>query len=186
MRDECKTKEKLIGELAELRQRISKLEAKHTEVELELRNAQDIILQESPKTLDISTLVMQVCDGVLVAILNGKQDSGSAQQFAELVKERIVETHSSVIVVDMTDVSNINTELAKHLTGIISTVRLLGNQVVLAGVHPSISRSLAHPGFNLSGIKICPSLASGLWDALDILELESIGKEVRQTSSSIE
>ncbi len=116
---------------------------------------------------------MQVLDGVLVVQLNG-QDSQSIPQLVELLRERIVETNSSVVVVDVTDVPSIGTEMAQHLTDIISTARLLGTQVVLAGVRPPISQPLAHLGVDLSCIQTCSSLVAGLWAALDMVESLSI------------
>jgi len=148
------------------------------------RKTHEIISHQSPETLEISTPVIEVCAGVLVAHLNGKQASQSMQQLMELLLERIVEMNSLVAVVDMTDVQTIDTEMAQNLINAIGAVRLLGPQVVLAGAHPAITQTLEHLDGGHSGITICSSLAAGLWVALDIVELESVSEESRQVSSS--
>lgn len=116
--------------------------------------------------------LVEVYPGVLVAQLNGKRDNRSMQQLAELLRERIVETDSSVAVVDVTGVANIDAGIAQHLTDIVGAARLLGAQVLLARGDPYVSQQLAHLGVDLSGIKVCSSLVAGLWAALDIVESE--------------
>lgn len=106
------------------------------------------------------------------------------QQLMELLLERIVETNSSVAVVDMTDVPTIDTEMAQNLINAIGAVRLLGTQVVLVGAHAAITQTLVHLSGDHSYITIRSCLAAGLWVALDIPELESVSEESRQVSSS--
>lgn len=201
MRNADKTKEKLTKELEALHSRVvvlEKLEAERKQVEdeltkhrehpkdlgkqrtAELGKTNEIISQQSQEILHISTPVMEVHPGVLVAHLNGKRRNQSMQQLMELLLERIVETSSSVVLLDLTGRPTIDTEMAQDLIKIISAVRRLDTHVVLAGLHASISRPLAHLGVDISGIKTCSSLAAGLWVALDILELEAVNK----TSSS--
>ncbi len=122
----------------------------------------------------ISELV-EVYPGVLVLRLNGTGHIESVQQLARLMEERIEQTNSSVVVVDVTGVPTIDTETAQNLINAIGAVRLLGTKVVLAGAHSAITQTLAHLGDDHSGITIRSSLAAGLWRALDILELESGG-----------
>jgi len=126
----------------------------------------------------ISELV-EVHPGVLVLQLNGKRDSQNMQQLEELLGERIVETNSSVAVVDMTGVPTIDTETAQNLINAIGAVRLLGTQVILAGAHPAITQTLEHLSADLSGLTICSSLAAGLWAALDIVESQVVNKTSR-------
>ncbi len=126
--------------------------------------------------MDLSTPVMQVWQGVVVAPLIGSLDSQRTQQFMERLLARIVETNSPVALVDIMGVATIDTQTAQHLIETISAVRLLGAQVVLTGVRPTIAQTLVHLGVDLSGIITRSSLAGGLLVALDILDLKISAK----------
>ena len=126
--------------------------------------------------MELSTPVMQVWQGVVVAPLIGSLDSQRTQQFMERLLNRIVETNSPVALVDIMGVPTIDTQTAQHLIETISAVRLLGVQVVLTGVRPAIAQTLVHLGIDLSNITTRASLAAGLAVALDILNLQVVGK----------
>jgi PAS domain S-box-containing protein len=142
----------------------------------ERRQAEERIKQQSKEITDLSTPVMQVWQGVVVAPLIGSLDSQRTQQFMERLLGRIVETNSPVALVDIMGVPTIDTQTAQHLIETISAVRLLGAQVVLTGVRPAIAQTLVHLGIDLTGIMTRSSLSAGLQVALDILNLSVVSK----------
>jgi len=144
----------------------------------ERKRAEDLITQQSKEIMELSTPVMQVWQGVVVAPLIGSLDSGRTQQFMERLLGRIVETNSPVALVDIMGVPTIDTQTAQHLIETISAVRLLGAQVVLTGVRPAIAQTLVHLGIDLSDIITRSSLSAGLQFALDVLRLQVVSKDV--------
>jgi rsbT co-antagonist protein RsbR len=140
---------------------------------------EEIITRQSQEIMEISTPVIQVWDGVVVAPLIGTLDSQRTRQFMERLLERIVETNSPVSLVDITGVPIIDTKTAQHLIETITAVRLLGAQVVLTGIRPAIAQTLVHLGIDLSGVTTRSSLAAGLRVAFDLLNLHVVGKEAR-------
>ena len=142
----------------------------------ERKQAEEQIQQQSKEIMELSTPVMQVWQGVVVAPLIGSLDSNRTQQFMERLLNRIVETNSPVALVDITGVPTIDTQTAQHLIETISAVRLLGAQVVLTGVRPAIAQTLVHLGIDLSNIMTRASLSAGLQVALDILNLKVVRK----------
>jgi PAS domain S-box-containing protein len=142
----------------------------------ERKQAEEQIQQQSREIMELSTPVMQVWQGVVVAPLIGSLDSNRTQQFMERLLNRIVETNSPVALVDITGVPTIDTQTAQHLIETISAVRLLGAQVVLTGVRPAIAQTLVHLGIDLSNIMTRASLSAGLQVALDILNLKVVRK----------
>lgn len=130
--------------------------------------------EQSREIMELSTPVMQVWQGVVVAPLIGSLDSQRTQQFMERLLDRIVETNSSMALVDIMGVPTIDTQTAQHLIETISAVRLLGAQVVLTGVRPAIAQTLVHLGIDLSNITTRSSLAAGLRVALDMLNLQVV------------
>ncbi len=143
----------------------------------ERKQAEEQIKQQSREIMELSTPVMQVWQGVVVAPLIGSLDSNRTQQFMERLLNRIVETNSPVALVDITGVPIIDTQTAQHLIETISAVRLLGAQVVLTGVRPAIAQTLVHLGIDLSGIITRASLSAGLQVAFDLLKLQVVPKD---------
>jgi len=142
----------------------------------ETKRAQQRIQQQSKDILELSTPIMQVWQGVVVAPLIGSLDSQRTQQFMERLLTRVVETNSPVALVDIMGVPTIDTQTAQHLIETISAVRLLGAQVVLTGVRPAIAQTLVHLGIDLTDILTRSSLGAGLKVALDMLDLEVVTK----------
>lgn len=138
----------------------------------EQKKMREALRQRAQEILDVSTPVLQVWEGVVVAPFIGTLDTQRAQQFMERLLERVVETNSSVALLDVTGVPSVDTRTAQHLIETISAVRLMGAQAVLTGVRPAIAQTLAHLGINLADVVTRSSLAAGLRVALDILNLE--------------
>jgi PAS domain S-box-containing protein len=150
--------------------------AKVTRDLTERKQAEERIQQQAKEIMELSTPVMQVWQGVVVAPLIGSLDSQRTQQFMERLLTRIVETNSPLALVDIMGVPTIDTQTAQHLIETISAVRLLGSQVVLTGVRPAIAQTLVHLGIDLSDILTRSSLAAGLRVALDMLNLQVVAK----------
>ena len=109
-----------------------------------------------------------------------KTNEQLTNQLVELMRERIMETNSRVVVVDVTSMPSIDTKTAQHIIDIIREAQLLGAYLVLTGVRPTITRSLAHLGVDLSDLLTRWSLVAGLWAALDIMELPAVNKTNRR------
>jgi PAS domain S-box-containing protein len=138
----------------------------------EQKKLREALTQRAKEILDVSTPVLQVWEGVVVAPFIGTLDTQRAQQFMERLLDKIVETNSSVALLDVTGVPAIDTRTAQHLIETITSVRLLGAQAVLTGVRPAIAQTLAHLGINLADVVTRSSLSAGLRVALDALNLK--------------
>src|SRR6202158_1558622 len=141
----------------------------------ERKRAEEKATLQAREILEISTPVIQIWDGVLMAPLIGTLDSGRTQKLMEGVLERIVQTNSAVALLDVTGVPTIDTRTAQHLAEMTTAVRLLGAQAVLTGVRPAIAQTLAHLGVDLGEITTRSSLAAGLRVALSLLNLKVVG-----------
>ena len=113
--------------------------------------------------------VVQVWEGIVLVPLIGTLDSQRTQQLMERLLHRVTETGSSVALLDITGVPAIDTQIAQHLLETISAVRLLGADVILTGVRPSIAQTLVQLGIDLSNVTTRSSLVAGLRTALNIL-----------------
>ena len=149
-------------------------ERKLVEEALKQKAGNEAISRRAQEILDISTPVVQVWEGVVLAPLIGSLDSQRTQQLMEKLLETIVETRSSVALVDITGVPAVDTATGRHLVETMSAVRLLGANVILTGVRPAIAQTLVHLGVDLAGVTTRASLSSGLRTAMEILSLQIV------------
>jgi rsbT co-antagonist protein RsbR len=150
---------------------------KRTEEVLAQNAASEALARRAQEILEIATPVVQVWEGVILAPLIGSLDSQRTQQLMEKLLESIVDTRSSVALIDITGVPSIDTQTARHLVESVSAVRLLGADVILTGVRPAIAQTLVHLGVDLSGITTRSSLSAGLRVALEIVGLRIVNKD---------
>jgi len=140
----------------------------------ERKRAEEKATLQAREILEISTPVIQIWDGVLMAPLIGTLDSQRTQKLMEGLLERIVQTNSAVALLDVTGVPTIDTRTAQHLAETTTAVRLLGAQAVLTGVRPAIAQTLAHIGVDLGEITTRSTLAAGFRVALNLLNLQVV------------
>jgi len=143
----------------------------------ERKRTQERLNRQSQELLEISTPILQIFEGVVVAPLIGTLDSQRAQRFTEVLLDRIVATQSDVALVDITGVPTVDTQTAHHLIETISAVRLLGAQVILTGVSPAIAQTIVQLGIDLSDIITRSSLVAGLRVAMSRLNLRVTRQE---------
>jgi anti-anti-sigma regulatory factor len=141
------------------------------------KQAEELVLRQAREILEISTPVLQLWEGVICAPLIGTLDSQRTQQLMERLLDRIVDTGSSIALMDITGVPAVDTQTARHLIETIAAVRLLGAQVIVTGIRPAIAQTLVHIGIDLSNVITRSSLAEGLSLAMEMLNLQVTSKE---------
>jgi anti-anti-sigma regulatory factor len=132
----------------------------------ERKRAEETIRRQTDEILELSTPVLQVWQGIVLAPLIGTLDSQRTQLFMERLLQTIVDTNSPAALVDITGVPAIDTQTAQHLIDTINAVKLIGAEVILTGVRPAIAQALVHLGIDLTGITTRASMAAGLRYAL--------------------
>jgi PAS domain S-box-containing protein len=145
----------------------------------ERRLAEERSRKQTQELLEMAAVpVVQVWEGIVLVPLIGTLDSQRTQQLMERVLNRVTETNSPVALLDITGVPSIDTQTAQHLIETIAAVRLLGAEVVLTGVRPSIAQTLVHLGIDLSNVTTRSSLSAGLRMAFETLNLRVVGASV--------
>jgi PAS domain S-box-containing protein len=136
----------------------------------ERRNADERIRRQAQEIMEMAAVpVVQVWEGILLVPLIGTLDSERTQQLMERLLDRVATTGSPVAVVDITGVPTVDTQTAQHLIETMAAVRMLGAEVILTGVRPSIAQTLVHLGIDLNAFTTRSSLAAGLRYSLDLL-----------------
>ena len=132
----------------------------------EHKQATALIAEQSRALLELSTPVISVWDEIVLLPIIGVIDSGRAQQIIENLLGSIVRTESRVAIIDVTGVPVIDTMVAHHLLKTVAAAKMLGTQVVLAGISPEIAQTLVKLRIDLSAVHCAGSLRSAMAEAL--------------------
>ena len=133
-----------------------------------------LIAQQRQTISELETPVLQVWQGVLALPIVGSLDTARTQQMNETLLQRIVETGSEIVILDITGVPLVDTAVAKHLLETVTAARLLGTEVLLVGLSPRIALTLVHLGLGLEGIITRTTMAKGLELAFDRLGMQVV------------
>lgn|SRR5690625_928467 len=89
-------------------------------------------------------------------------DDQTAIQFQEDLLNKIHETGSIGVVVDLTSVEIIDSFIAKVLGEVVTMAELMGAKVVFTGIQPAVSMTLIDLGIHLSEVQTALDLEQGL------------------------
>lgn len=126
----------------------------------EVLEAQRAMLRE------LSSPLIPISDKVVIMPLIGTIDSQRAQQIMETLLEGVAQHQAGLVILDITGVAVVDTQVAQGLIQATQAVKLLGAQVILTGIQPQIAQTLVHLGVDLRGIQTRSSLQAGIADAL--------------------
>lgn len=130
------------------------------------KSREEVIQRQQQELLELSTPVVKLWDGVLALPLIGTLDSARTQVVMESLLEKIVESGSTVAIIDITGVPTVDTLVAQHLIKTITAARLMGAECIISGIRPQIAQTIVHLGVNLSDVMTKSSLADAFAVAL--------------------
>jgi rsbT co-antagonist protein RsbR len=134
--------------------------------EVHLRMREELITRQQQDMLELSTPVVKLWDGVLALPLIGTLDSARTQVVMESLLQRIVETGSTVAIIDITGVPTVDTLVAQHLLKTVTAARLMGADCIISGIRPQIAQTVVHLGVDLGNVITKSSLADAFQLAL--------------------
>jgi rsbT co-antagonist protein RsbR len=137
-----------------------------------IKGREEVILRQTDEITEISTPVIRIWDGILVLPIIGTLDSARTQVVMENLLQEIVNTGSSIAILDISGVPAVDSLVAQHLIKTVSATRLMGAECIISGIRPEIAQTVVHLGIDLSNIVTKASLASALKCAFSILQLE--------------
>jgi rsbT co-antagonist protein RsbR len=139
--------------------------------------SQDSTLEEQRRTIsELQTPVIQVWDRILALPVVGSLDTARTQEMNEALLQKVVDTGSEIVLLDITGVPVVDTAVAKHLLETVAAARLLGAEVLIVGLSARTAMTLVHLGVDLGGVTTRVTLAKGLELAFARLGLEVVSR----------
>ncbi|RZK64668.1 MAG: STAS domain-containing protein [Pedobacter sp.] len=137
-----------------------------------IKGREEVILRQTDEISEISTPVIRVWDGILALPIIGTLDSARTQIVMENLLQEIVDTGSSIAILDISGVPAVDSLVAQHLIKTVSATRLMGAECIISGIRPEIAQTVVHLGIDLSSIITKATLASALAYAFKTMRLE--------------
>jgi len=144
----------------------------------ERRDQEQLVQRQRDEILELSTPVIQVWDKVLVLPVIGTLDSKRASRLTEGLLERISLDQAEVVIVDVSGVPAIDTDVAQHLLKTVEAARLMGATSILSGVRPETAQAIVHLGIELGTLRSRNTLKDALQLALRLLGTAVVDEQV--------
>jgi rsbT co-antagonist protein RsbR len=145
--------------------RTSEVDARRLKKTLEAKVA--LIETQNLALRELSTPLMEVWDDVLLLpIIGVLHEKRSAEVMNDLL-DRIVQSQTSQVILDITGLDIVDTSTADQLLRIVAAAQLLGARCVLTGVSVRVAQTLAGLDVDLGELRTLRTLADGLLDCVD-------------------
>lgn len=153
------------------------VEVRRRELEEELRRvtvAKERELEEKIATInaqrrdlaELSSPVIRVWEGILVAPLVGELGADRAALVRQRVLDAIAESGADAVLLDITGLTVVDARVAVDLLRLTEAARLLGAEGMLVGVSGAVARALVELEVDIGAARTFSSLQDGLRAAL--------------------
>jgi rsbT co-antagonist protein RsbR len=121
-----------------------------------------VIERQRREVSELSSPVVELWTGILTLPLIGSLDSARAQEVMENLLEAIVERQAEIVVIDITGVGTVDTQVAQHLLRTAAAVRLMGAECVISGISPTIAQTMVQLGVDVGDVITRSSIKDAL------------------------
>jgi len=142
-----------------------KIRARTADLDMAVARMEQLVATQQSllRTLrEVSTPVIPVIEGVLAAPLIGQIDDERAENMTRDLLKRIEREGARTVLLDITGVPVIDTQVAQALMRAVSASQLLGAEVVLVGVAPEVAQTIVTLGLDLGGLRTAADLRSAV------------------------
>jgi rsbT co-antagonist protein RsbR len=130
-----------------------------------LEEKENTITAQQEELRETSTPITEIWDGVLTLPIIGTLDSSRTMIVMEALLNRIAADRASAVVMDVTGVRSIDSQVSHHLIQMVRAVQLMGADAILTGIRPEIARALTSLNIDLGNVTTRASLSDGLKEA---------------------
>jgi rsbT co-antagonist protein RsbR len=149
-------------ELAAARAQNERYIAELEQSKRELQEQLTTIARQQLAIHELSTPIVEVWEDILLLPVIGTLDTQRAQEMTEKLLDRVKQSRSRCIIIDITGVELVDTTTANAVLKMTRAARLLGAICVLTGIRPEIARTMIQLGVELEGLRTLRTLKDGL------------------------
>ena len=143
------------------------------------RGREEIIERQRQEMIEHSNPVMKIWEGILTVPLIGTLDSDRAQVIMENLLQKIVDTESSLVIIEISGVPTVDTEVAQYLFKTVSAAKLMGTECIISGIRPQIAQTMVQLGVAFDEIVTKTTLADALQYAFKQSNIDIIHHQKR-------
>ncbi|HET9221149.1 MAG TPA: cache domain-containing protein [Roseiflexaceae bacterium] len=143
---------------ADLQQALDEVEARACEQERLL----DENRQQREMIREMSVPVLPVTDSTLVMPLVGTLDTERLRLLQDQALRGIERSRARTLILDITGVPIVDSQVAQGLIGVVQAARLLGAEVLLVGIRPEVAQAIVTLGLSLPGLRAYTDLRGAL------------------------
>lgn len=135
--------------------------------ELAEQQRQAVVLEQQTALLaELSTPLLAIDETTVVMPLVGAVDTGRVQRITETLLAGVAASGARKVILDITGVPVVDTQVANALLQSAQAVKLLGAESVLTGIRPEVAQTLVQLGIDLRAITTRGTLQDGIAYAL--------------------
>ncbi|HRI54218.1 MAG TPA: STAS domain-containing protein [Pseudomonadota bacterium] len=128
----------------------------------ELQEQLSTIARQQLAINELSAPTVELWEEILLLPVIGTLDTQRAQEMTEKLLDRVKQSRSRCIIIDITGVEIVDTTTANSVLKMTRAARLLGAMCVLTGIRPEIARTMIQLGVELEGLRTLRTLKDGL------------------------
>jgi rsbT co-antagonist protein RsbR len=118
--------------------------------------------QQQEAIRELSTPALQVRDRLLVLPIIGVLDGDRARQLTEGLLTSIRHARAKVVILDVTGVPTVDSNVANHLILTVEASRLMGATVIVTGLSADVAQALVTIGVDLTKFNAVGDLQGGI------------------------
>jgi len=126
------------------------------------QSRETIIERQRAEMMSLSTPVIRLWDDILALPLVGSLDNERTRVVMEELLSRIAETGEGYVIIDITGVPTVDTQVAQNLLKTVAGAKLMGTQCIISGIRPQIAQTMIHLGAGFGDITTKATLSDAL------------------------
>ena len=154
------------GTIAQVLLIVQNMTERKQRLEDEARRQSELIEQQAATLAELSTPLLAISETTVVMPLIGAIDTRRVQHIMDTLLTGVAEKRANTVILDITGVSVVDTQVANALIQSAQAVKLLGAEAVLTGIRPEVAQTLVQLGVSLQSVVTRGTLQDGIAYAL--------------------
>lgn len=130
------------------------------------------IYAQEAELRETATPITEIWDGVLTLPIIGTLDSSRTMIIMEALLSRIADERAETVVMDLTGVKSIDSQVSHHLIQMVRAIQLMGSAAIVTGIRPEIARALTSLNIDLGNVTTRATLSDGLKEAFRRMNIQ--------------